>query len=435
MGNFFPNIKTLRNSRLLPWLFLFIATYIFGSYLVDNKHGGHYIWSDAEGYYMYLPALFVHGTFENFPVKSKKEFKKYPGTEKVFTKYTYGVALMESPFFLVAYLSRKAQGFDLTKHDGTDYAIGILLAGCFYGVLGLYFIFSVVKNHFKNKWVWWLTIGILLLGTNLLHYMTHAPGMSHVYSFCLIGYLIYFTPKLFEKPTHRRFAVAGFITGLMILIRPTNGVMLLYPMLYGVDSWKGLLQRFLFFQKHFKKTLFSFLFFLLAWLPQFIYWHYISGHWFMYSYGKESFTNWNDPQIAKVLFSHLNGYLVYNPIMLLPIIATFFLLRKNRLNSWAMLGIFASCTYLFASWWCWWYGGSYGHRSYVDLLPILSLPLAFVLYKIISIQKFWIKSLCFLVIGILVYYNLRCTLLYSWEWSHHDWTPEKYWEEVFFKIF
>ncbi len=425
----------LTNFLLPPWLALFIAAYVFGSFMVENKHGGHYVWSDAEGYYMYLPALIVHGTFENFPVKTKTEFKKYPGTNKVFTKYTYGVALMESPFFLVAYLARKAQGFDVTKHDGTDYAIGLLLTGCFYGVLGLFFVFSALKYHFKNKWVWWLTIAVLLLGTNLLHYMTRAPGMSHVYSFCLISFLVYFTPKLIGQPTYRHFAIAGFISGLIILIRPTNGVMLLFPMLYGVDSWKSMVRRFSFFWEHLQKMLFSLLFFVLVWIPQFCYWYYISGKWLLYSYGKESFTNWNDPQITNVLFSHLNGYLVYNPVMILPIVTTFFLLRKNTLNSWATLGIFAISTYLFASWWCWWYGGAYGHRCFVDLLPVLSLPLAFVLDKIMSAQKIWVKILCFSAIATMVYYNLRCTLLYGWEWSHTDWTLEKYWEEVFFKVF
>ena len=33
-------------------------------------------------------------------------------------------------------------------------------------------------------------------------------------------------------------------------------------------------------------------------------------------------------------------------------------------------------TYLIASWWDWQFGGSYGHRGFVDVLPLFALGLA-----------------------------------------------------------
>ncbi len=38
--------------------------------------------------------------------------------------------------------------------------------------------------------------------------------------------------------------------------------------------------------------------------------------------------------------------------------------------------IFALDTYLIASWWDWQFGGSYGHRGFVDLFPVLAIGLA-----------------------------------------------------------
>src|SRR5262249_44065625 len=38
--------------------------------------------------------------------------------------------------------------------------------------------------------------------------------------------------------------------------------------------------------------------------------------------------------------------------------------------------VFMTDTYLIASWWDWQFGGSYGHRGFIDLLPFFGLGLA-----------------------------------------------------------
>ena len=45
----------------------------------NNKNFGGIIWSDAEGYYLYLPATFIYNGFEDIPVKTKSELKPYEG--------------------------------------------------------------------------------------------------------------------------------------------------------------------------------------------------------------------------------------------------------------------------------------------------------------------------------------------------------------------
>lgn len=75
------------------------------------------IWSDAEGYYLYLPALFINGGFEDLAVRSEVQFPLFEDTNKRFTKYTYGVALMELPFFLLAHLIGSIMG----EADGYSY--------------------------------------------------------------------------------------------------------------------------------------------------------------------------------------------------------------------------------------------------------------------------------------------------------------------------
>ena len=414
---------------------LFMASYTFGSYMVNNDHEGRYIWSDAEGYYMYLPAVFIHGSFEGLVTKTPNVFKEYPGTKKVFTKYTYGVALMEMPFFLMAYVSRIIQGLDPNLYHSSDYSVGLLLAGCFYGVLGLFLLFQSLKVFPVSRTMIWVALGVLLLGSNLLFYMTCAPGMSHAYSFFLFSAVVYLTPKLFDNPTFRNFALTELVIGLITIIRPTNAVVILYPLLYGVTSAGSLKNHFIFFKNQLNKMAAASLFVCLVWLPQLYYWKYITGKWILYSYSHESFIYWKNPKIMHVLFSYWNGFFTYSPVMLLPVIGLFFMLKKNCWNSVAILSIFILSTYIFGSWWCWWFGGAFGLRSYVEYLSLLVFPLLYILAKINSLKSFILQSSFYFAIGIMVYYTIFCTVIYDSSWSGYDWTADKYWSEVFCRAF
>ncbi len=410
-------------------ILLIAACYIFGSSLVGNKHQGHYIWSDAEGYYMYLPAVFVTGTFHKMPVLSKNQFPFYPGTEKIFTKYSYGVAFFEMPFFLLAYLSRVIQGYNPGHFFAGDYSVGMLLGACVYGVLGLLFMYKSLLREYKSKNADLLTCASFLLGTNLLHYITAAPGMSHIYSFFLISLIVYLTPRFYERATWGIFLGMGFLFGFVILIRPTNILVVLYPLLYGIKKWQDIRGRWQFYQSHFLKLLVALLPVFLVWLPQMYYWKYITGDWILYSYGEEGFNRWKNPVILQVLFSPLNGWLIYSPILALSMIGMPFLIKGNRQNGLSVFLIFMVSLYLFASWWMWYFGGSLGYRSFVDLYPLLAIPFCFLMKKILEMGA-WAKGALFVLLALAFIYSIRLHTIYSWKWSERDFDWEKYREVI-----
>ncbi len=418
--------KRSKSLLFFAFILLFTACYWHGSSFVNHRFEGHYIWTDAEGYYMYLPAVFVYGGFENLPARTPYQFKHHPNTKKVFTKFTYGVALMELPFYGAAYFLRMLRGLGLKRYAVADYSVALLVAACFYGVLGLFFLFFALKQRFKTWLPALLTVAVLLLGTNLLHYMTRAPGMAHAYLFFLAGAFVFLTPRLFEKPSYGNYLLAGLLLGLMILIRPTMAVAALYPMFYGIHNAEDFKARIGFFKHHFKKIALAVLPVGLVWLPQMYYWHYVTGHWIYYSYEKEGFDFLANPQILKVLFSPLNGWLLYNPVMLIPLLGLFPLLKGNRYNSVVILGIVAISTYVFGSWWCWWFGGAYGHRSYIELLPFLAFPLCFVASFIFSKPRGVFKWSLLALIVLFCYYNLRMNYLYEGVWSERWWSWENY---------
>lgn len=417
--------------KVAPWLLLFFAFYAFGTLKVANKHKNKYIWSDAEGYYMYLPALFIYGGFEDYPVRTTGQFKFYPGSNKLFTKYTCGVAILQAPFFGLAYISRLFQGKDPKVMESNDYGVTQLIGACFYGTLGLYFLFlSLTKGlvpKFTDPTTIKLTLGILVLGTNLLFYITRAPIMSHVYSFFLFSLVIYLTPELYRHLSWKYFGWLGTLIGLIVLIRPTSLVLLLYPIFYGVYAKKDILPRLQLLWHQLPKLIFALFLALLVWLPQFIYWKYISGDWLLYSYQNEGFTNWASPKVFSLFFAPLNGWLIYNPVLAFALVGFFWVVKRQGIQGLATLAIFLLTTYLFASWWCWHFGGGFSIRSYVDFLPLLAIPLAF------SVDQLKRKTpklqYCgFALIDICCVYNLALTWSYKAHWSERDVDWTDYWK-------
>ena len=146
----------LKHLQLLGILCFFGATI----FLTFNRHSksGQFnyhseIWADKAGYYVYLPAAFKFNfNPENFPdsidVKTGNGFKLDNRNDKVVTKYTYGVALLQTPFFCLAELLAGPLNF---KDDGFSsiYHWSINLASVSYLFLGLFFLFLQVVLFWK----------------------------------------------------------------------------------------------------------------------------------------------------------------------------------------------------------------------------------------------------------------------------------------------
>ena len=246
--------------------------------------------------------------------------------------------------------------------------------------------------------------------------------MSHVFSFGIISIFLYMTDTIFIKNKRvnnplTTWMIYGFVMGLIILIRPTNIILLILPLYIWYKDENEKLQ---WIRQHLIPLLITAITAFITFLPQFMYWKYISGDWIIYSYGDESFKFWKEPKLFRVLFDAWNGWILYSPIVLLPL---YFLIKGRNSNQnyeRAYLIIFALATYIFASWWAWWFGGAFGHRSYVELLTLLVLPLAGLLQQSYKTKAYFI-TLCIFII-ILCYYNLGLTYAYRPPWDGENWT-------------
>ena len=406
---------------LRHYLLIILAFASYRAATIHVRFWNGLLWSDAEGYYLYLPALFINGGFEDLFVRSEGQFPFFPETNKRFTKYTYGVALMQAPFFLAGHGVAKLTGQPADGYSA-PYIRAVQLAALLYGFLGLLALKRILLRHFSSRIVFMAVVG-LYFGTNLMHYHVQEPGMSHIYSFFLFALFVYYTPRFYQRPGWSIFAGMGLLLGLITLIRPTNIVVLLYLLLFDINDWAGLKERGQFIVRHFGRLLAAPLASLLVFLPQFAYWHYLSGNWLMYSYGDEGFTNWAMPRIDMVLFHIKNGWLLFSPMAGLAVIGCFLGSWKNRYNIRTVFFILLLSIYIFGSWWCWWFGGAFGHRPFVELYILLAFPYAYLIDLVFQQKQMAIKVFFVILWLALIHYSYFLTVYFTgphyewWEWK------------------
>ncbi|GAB4425842.1 MAG: hypothetical protein OHK0039_43700 [Bacteroidia bacterium] len=404
-------------------------------YIAFHWHNGdniNRIWSDSEGYYMYLPALFINGGFEGLMVLTPGQFGMYPGTNKVFTRYTCGVAIMELPFFLLAHLITTL-GLFHTKHPtgySSAYSDAIIVAAVAYVMLALELLRRMLLRHYSPRVVF-ATVLALWLGTNLYYYTVAEVGMSHAFSFALFVFVLYLTPRLYAAPTPGRALLMGLLLGLVVLIRPTNVLLGLYVLGYDLYTRADLRARWDFIWRHLHPLWLMVPAALAVAVPQLLYWHHLSGDWVIYSYGEAGFDFLTRPRLLRLLLDIRNGWLLFTPMMWIALTGLVALCWQNRHNAQITAWVLALVTYLFASWAFWWFGGAFGHRCYVEYYALLALPLAYSFAQIDRARPSW-RVLGGAGVALLIFVSMRMAHIYASPWEGADWTWARldaiYWE-------
>ena len=375
---------------------------------------------DNAQYYVYLPATFIYRWDVNqFPKGCdivRHGFVLDLKKNKVITKTTYGVALLWTPFFLVAHFV--ALHWNL-QPDGFSwfYERLTLIPGVFYLIIGLYFLRKFLRRYYSQL-ISFLAIMLVLLGTNLFFWGTDGGLMSHVNSFFLFSLYLFLLKKFLdsEKKSFRLFLGISIVFAVAILIRPTNILLLTCLIFLDVTSFRDIRNRIILFL-HPKYLVTFIIVCFLIFLPQFFYWKYLTGNFVYYSYPGETFSNWSNPQILSFWFAPLNGLFLYSPLVLMFIAGIIAMIVKRVPNGIFVGIIFLFISYLFASWYCWFFGGSFGCRPVVEYYALLALPFGYFLTVISKMKNLFIRSLCILFIVVSSYYSLALTFNNYWNTS------------------
>ncbi len=378
-------IQRIRSKTDLSWWAIFLVALVV-TWINFNttpwKHNGGVIKHDILGYYSYLPAALI---FDDLSFKFIDDDPAFFG-DKVYLhiapnggryqKMTMGLAFLYLPFFLLGHAAAHITGAEITGYS-PPYMFFLQFSSLVYLLIGLLLIRRILKQHFKD-WISALVLLALVFGTGILFYTTFEAAMSHTYSFMLFTLFVYLSIAWQTRQTWKNSIWLGLVLGLIVLIRPTNGLIGLFLLLYDVKTVSEFLVRIKLFIMNWKKILALGFFAFVVFFPQMLFWKYNTGQWLFYSYGEEGFF-FLKPEILNGLFSYRKGWLLYTPIMTLALAGIFILYRRYRQFFAPILAFAVMNIYVVYSWWCWWYGGSFGSRPMIDSYPLMAVSLAAVI--------------------------------------------------------
>lgn len=363
--------------------------------------------SDGVSYYVYLPSVLLHGSPDlsalaadtyggHFP--GFTGIREWPNTSAWLNPHPIGVAMLMAPFFLVAHVLTLWSNL---PPDGFSryYQIAAAVSGLCYGAAGLWLLQRLLARH-AGAGVALATVACITFGTNLFHYMTYDAGYSHAYAFFLLTALLVVTERWYESPTAATSAGLGAIAGLLVVTRHSHGVFLLVPVVYGlgVNSTAG--DRLRLLQRHAASLVTAAGAAMMFIVPQLALYKAVTGFWFTTGYAlhPQVLDLWH-PKWFQVLISPARGVFFWSPILLLSLVGVFVARRGAKRHLVATIVTLPVHTWLVASWYE--FGGSFGHRGFTDVLPILALYFASTLAWLAP-RPLWCRSGAALIITSLV---------------------------------
>lgn len=369
------------------------------------------LWADKAGYNVYLPSVFIYHNVsfpDSLAAKTGYGFEIDSLSHKVITKYPYGVALLQSPFWLLAHaLSTDKTGYSIYYQRSVDFA------GCFYLTLGLFFLFFTIRE-FRSKSLTILLLATIAFSSGIFYYGIFETGMSHVYSFCCLSVILFLFFKNTGHSSFIKFLWLGILSAVFVMIRPVN-ILFLAPALLFL----------LYYSKHLNfaslktVTLGQFVAIGLACFiivfPQLLYYKYAFGSFLSNSYHKEPFFFPSLNRTITLLCSPHNGLLTYYPVIIALLIFSFY---TKSVYSKLTVPLLIIYIILYASWWSLSLGCGFGHRAINDIIILLFLPVCFSNVKIPKL--FYVLFLLFIVINIKFMFSYDGCLYKSDNWSYSE---------------
>lgn len=372
-----PRMAWLLIAAVMFWHLLYVTC---GSYRKE-----YIIFSDAAGYYAYLPANFIYHDLEyKFCFPDETGFKKvnFPGADytlfmnitldgKFINKYFIGTSVLELPFFLAAYGSAPLFGHHMNGYS-FPFQMSVALAAIFYVLLGLDQLRRLLAKLGVSETAQAITLLLVFFGTNLYTYTLNEPGMSHGFSFSMMALFLHQAYNVFHLQRKKSIFWMLFGIAMVIMIRPVNGVSAL-AVFFIAGSWKTFVDGVRFCFQHYGRLAAGIGFFALMVFLQLLMYKRTANDWFADSYSGEHLIL-SQPHIAEILFSWKKGWFIYTPLMFVALGGIFFL--KNNFSRIAFVVVMFIAIYVVSCWELWWYGGSLGMRPLIEYYPLMAIPLA-----------------------------------------------------------
>jgi len=372
---------------------------------------------DAISYYAWLPATFIYHDLslsfsDNY--QGPHKFIVWPErspTGRYVIKTSMGLSILWTPFFLAGHVTAIISGADAGGYS-PPYKFFLLVSALFFLATGLVCLRRILLQDASDT-ITAMVLAAFVIGTNLYWYTLYQGTMSHVYSFALISAFIWYSIKWHTNGERKAWPAMrlGLLIGMISLIRPTNIIIVLFFLFFGITPSGSLRQRGREMIADYRLLALMTLAALLVWTPQMIYWREMTGQWLYFSYGSNERFFFGNPAIIKGLFSWRKGLFIYTPLMVFAFVGIFILWRRSSPHALPVTIFVPLNIYIIFSWWCWWYGGGFGQRAFIDSYALMAVATASLLSAGIGTVRKWIRypvMAAFLLFACLgVFYNVQ----------------------------
>lgn len=388
---------------ILFFVLLFISLNRHSHHPIFNYHSQ--LFADKAGYHVYFPAYwYCDMDAKNMPdsidIKTGQGFR-FEG-DKIITKYPIGVAICQLPFSLIAAVSDsitgnyKSPGFTESHHLALNWATAL------WSVLGLLLVFLTAIRFWKLSYSQaYLLVFALLFLSNLLYYTTRDCGMSHAYSFTVFAAINYIVWRFSTTQVMSNLDVVLLMIfgGLVVALRPLNGVFIVLPLgyvVFSMPSWKSI-----YFKPKWLMLLLGLVIAVIPLVLQGLYNQYAYGKIIADGYVNEGFSNLMNMNIVRLWFAPHNGVFIYSPILLFVWLGVIIGSYKNR---FVLLFIvyFMIISLTYAAWWSPELGCGFGHRGFTEHLAFFAFPISTCIKRIPK-SKQWISATIMSIVGILLF--------------------------------
>jgi hypothetical protein len=397
----------------------------FSLYPILNRPGNVISW-DVFGYYLYLPAHFIYndGDLSN-PSWIEHINNQYHNSSSIYQlvpieggknliKYSLGMAVVYAPGFFIAHHLANSLGYPADGFS-SPYQWAMIITHFLALILAFPILARALRHYFSDTVVG-LCLFLIAFGTNYLVTAGDGIGMTHSFAFLMFSLILLQSISYHLKASPARAFFLGLSIGFVTLVRPSDFIICLIPLLWGVQNRNDLRTKFKdIYQTRKKHLILVLVGGFIAGFPQLVYWKRLTGDWLFYSYvNPGEGMDFLQPYLIQVLFSFRKGWLIYTPLMIFVFVGLFKLRKTNPRLFIPVLVFFILNLYLVSSWSCWWYADSFGQRAMVDSYAVLAIPLCAFLDWVFSLKSAW-KKFAWGIIGILL---IALNVFQSWQVLH-----------------
>jgi len=215
----------------------------------------------------------------------------------------------------------------------------------------------------------------VMFGTNQFHYATYDSSFTHIYTSALVGLLALLVVRAGTEHRPLRMWEAA-LTAIVVAFIVDIRMMLVAP-LAAVGLGLGLLELRSTsirrgWQLHRRLMVSAAIGASAALAQQLVYNRYIFGDWRISSYSGEEFI-WSRLKQPDVLFSTHRGVFLWFPIVALAIVLALFTRQKTIAVVLALA--IGTLTVIYGAWESWDLAGGFGHRGFVEVMPLVAAAL------------------------------------------------------------